>query len=225
MSMAAHHAEWLSLVDVSGPFLSVPVLVDALPNGLDAHDPVLAAQVREAMDVWADPTSAGLGSFDSGEVLHAWVRFVIERILGLGDDVVSRDPDVLERFEATIGPGELLLRPDAVLLDGEIPRMLITTEGYPAEAVALADDSWSGSPQDRMVEHLRAVDCRLGLVTDGERWTLVSQRTGENPGFATWWASLWREERITLQAFRTRLDEHRFVSVPDDETLEGLLVR
>ncbi len=62
VSMAAHHAEWLSLMDVSGPFLSVPVLKEALPNGLDAHDPHIAAEVRAALDEWADPDGAALGS-------------------------------------------------------------------------------------------------------------------------------------------------------------------
>jgi hypothetical protein len=39
MSTARHHAEWLSLVEASGPFLSLPVLLKVFPNGLDAHDP------------------------------------------------------------------------------------------------------------------------------------------------------------------------------------------
>ena len=86
-------------------------------------------------------------------------------------------------------------------------------------------DAWAASPQERMVEHLKLTGCRLGLVTDGERWTLVSVREGDNPGFATWWASLWREEKITLQAFRTLLGQSRFVSVPAEETLAGLLDR
>ena len=34
MSIARHHAEWLSLVPVSGPFLSLPVLLEAFPYGL-----------------------------------------------------------------------------------------------------------------------------------------------------------------------------------------------
>ena len=51
------------------------------------------------------------------------------------------------------------------------------------------------SPQDRMVEHLKDVGLRVGLVTDGERWTLVSHQVGENPGFATWWSSLWGKRR------------------------------
>ncbi len=29
MSIAKHHAEWLSLMEISGPFLSMPVLLDA----------------------------------------------------------------------------------------------------------------------------------------------------------------------------------------------------
>jgi hypothetical protein len=32
MSIARHHAEWLSLLDVSGPFLSLPVLLIRLSS-------------------------------------------------------------------------------------------------------------------------------------------------------------------------------------------------
>ena len=32
MSVARHHAEWLSLVETSGPFLSMPVLLQAFPR-------------------------------------------------------------------------------------------------------------------------------------------------------------------------------------------------
>ena len=51
MSIARHHAEWLSLVSVSGPFLSIPVLMEAFNAGLEPHDsgalPSPAAGVRE----------------------------------------------------------------------------------------------------------------------------------------------------------------------------------
>ena len=39
MSVAYLHTEWLSLLEISGPFLSLPVLLRALPQGLDARDP------------------------------------------------------------------------------------------------------------------------------------------------------------------------------------------
>lgn len=32
MSIARHHAEWLSLIEVSGPFLSLPVLLRVFPR-------------------------------------------------------------------------------------------------------------------------------------------------------------------------------------------------
>lgn len=34
MSDLAQHTEWLSLIDISGPFLAEPVLKDAFPQGL-----------------------------------------------------------------------------------------------------------------------------------------------------------------------------------------------
>ena len=34
MSMASIHDDWLSLIYISGPFLAVPVLKDAFPQGL-----------------------------------------------------------------------------------------------------------------------------------------------------------------------------------------------
>ena len=39
MSIARHHAEWLSLLEISGPFLSMPVLMRVFPQGLEEDDP------------------------------------------------------------------------------------------------------------------------------------------------------------------------------------------
>ncbi len=52
MSIAKHHAEWLSLIEVSGPFLSLPVLQRVFPQGLEAHDPDLAARLRAVYEEW-----------------------------------------------------------------------------------------------------------------------------------------------------------------------------
>ena len=54
MSMARHHAEWMSLVETSGPFLSMPVLMRIFPQGLDAHDPEHAKRLRLAYQEWED---------------------------------------------------------------------------------------------------------------------------------------------------------------------------
>ena len=47
MSIASHHAEWLSLVETSGPFLSMPVLLRAFPNGLEKYERDQIARLRE----------------------------------------------------------------------------------------------------------------------------------------------------------------------------------
>ena len=46
MSVTRHHAEWLSLVEVSGPFVSLPVLLRTFPQGLEPRDPVQAKALR-----------------------------------------------------------------------------------------------------------------------------------------------------------------------------------
>ena len=48
-------------------------------------------------------------------------------------------------------------------------------------------------------------------------------RKGETTGFASWYATLWLEEPLTLRAFRSLLGVQRFFSVADDETLEAML--
>lgn len=55
-SIARHHAEWLSLLDIIGPFLSTPVLFDAFPQGLDAHDSDLASEQKEIEARYLEPT-------------------------------------------------------------------------------------------------------------------------------------------------------------------------
>ena len=43
----ARHADWLALVEPSGPFLTLPVLRRALPEGLERTKPNLRAELRE----------------------------------------------------------------------------------------------------------------------------------------------------------------------------------
>src|SRR5882762_3923525 len=52
MSSARHHTEWVSLIEVSGPFLSMPVLLRVFPQGLDAAAPDLNSILRPAYEEW-----------------------------------------------------------------------------------------------------------------------------------------------------------------------------
>ena len=75
MSVARHHAEWLSLLEISGPFLSLPVLLRVFPQGLEAHDPALARALRLAYDEWDENRAA---KRPDPAIHHEWVRFVLE---------------------------------------------------------------------------------------------------------------------------------------------------
>src|SRR5262249_38076132 len=58
---------------------------------------------------------------------------------------------------------------------------------------------------------------------NGEQWTFINVVPRETAGIATWYASLWLEEPLTLRAFRSLLGVRRLFGVPDGDTLEALL--
>src|SRR5258708_39313211 len=55
-AIARQHADWLSLIEVSGPFLSMPVLLETFAHGLDkkGNDGEGRRPLRLAYDEWAD---------------------------------------------------------------------------------------------------------------------------------------------------------------------------
>jgi len=71
MSITRHHNDWLRLVPNSGPFLSLPVLAQTFPQGLDAHDAEHARRLRLAFDEWDDNQLGGSGPrfSDHGEAV------------------------------------------------------------------------------------------------------------------------------------------------------------
>ncbi|MCG7932712.1 MAG: ATP phosphoribosyltransferase regulatory subunit, partial [Candidatus Thiodiazotropha lotti] len=71
-------------------------------------------------------------------------------------------------------------------------------------------DRWSSSPAERMVQLCRATETRLGLVSNGERWMLIDAPVGAVTTYASWYARLWAQEPITLQAFFALLGIGRF---------------
>ncbi len=237
MSIARHHAEWLSLLEVSGPFLSMPVLLRAFPQGLDADDPALAGELRAAYEEWADAVGsddfsrpARFGTTEvvtTSQAIHtAWIRYVLQKTLALPADLLAEHQGIAQDLKATLSEHGETLRPDLVLVAPETrqPRLLIQV--YPAGQAldkTLPSRPWKANPATRLMELLRQTGVRLGLATNGEAWLLVSAKPGETTSYITWYASLWGEERLTLRALRSLLGVRRFFSVPDDQTLEALL--
>ncbi len=219
MSIPRHHAEWLSLVEQTGPFLSMPVLLKRFNTGLEAHDPERFRTLRMAYEEWEDKWS--------NPVIHnAWVKHVLGNVLELTEEVLAEGQAVPQSLAVTIPEHAESLRPDFVVREtnGGNNRMLI--RAYPATQhleKPVAGRTWKASPSTRMMELLHGTGVRLGLVTNGEHWMLVDAPRGETTGFASWYAHLWLDEPITLRAFRSLLSAERFFGVPDDETLEAML--
>jgi hypothetical protein len=224
MSIGRHHNEWLSLVDVSGPFLSLPVLLRVFPHGLDGHDPDTFRAFRRAYDEWRNNQE---GLRPDPAVHHLWVRFVLCNILGFPRDLLHNGPSISAWINASLPQYGETLRPDLVIQrSGQPPRILIhvfpLTQGLNKP---LAGQRWVASPETRMAELLRGSGVALGLVTNGERWSLVHAINGQTATFASWDAALWLEEPVTLRAFRSLLSVDRTFGVAENETLNALFAQ
>ncbi len=223
MSSKKHHSEWLSLVEVSGPFLTMPVLEKVFPQGLDAHDAEAYRELRIAFEEWEEQTH-------KPAIHRAWLKYVLQQTLGLPDEVLAEGQSIPETLKATDEIHRVTWRPDFIVRNpadiapaGQ-PRLLIQTYAPEQDLnKAVAGQAGNAAPATRMMQLLHATDLKLGLVTNGEHWMLVFAPRGETTGFASWYASLWLEEKLTLQAFRSLLGVQRFFNVPDSETLDELL--
>lgn len=228
MTIPRHHAEWLSLVETSGPFLSLPVLLRVFPQGLSAHDPEHFATLKQAFSEW----EANRDSRRPDPGLHReWVRFVLRQTLGLPESTLVEGPALPASLAVEVRnhPGETL-RPTLAVVNPPggpnpgHPRLLVSIvpPGQDLDR-QLAGSSWIASPATRMADLLRGTGVSLGLVTNGEQWMLVSALPDTTSGYASWYATVWQEESVTLRAFRDLLGCDRFFGMPDGQTLESLL--
>lgn len=218
-STARHHAEWLSLIETSGPFLSMPVLQRVFPQGLDAHDPEHLGSLRLAFAEWE-------ADGEDPAIHNAWVRLVFGETLEMPDDTVAEGQSLPPSLEARIAEHGETLRPDLAVVDpDDLGKARLLVQIYPPGQdleKPVEGLRWKASPATRMTELLHASDVRLGLATNGEQWMLVHAPRNETTGYASWYASLWLEEHITLRAFRSLLSARRFFGVADEDTLEAL---
>jgi hypothetical protein len=221
------HASWLQLIEVSGPFLSIPVLMEAFPHGLEQTDQEseLRRRLRLAYDEWADNQR---GARPERAIHRAWLRFVLDEVLGFRPDALLEGQQIPAALSYAARDHGETVRPDLVLQSPfeRQPRLLIQLYP-PAQKLdkVVAEQRWKASPATRMMELLRASNVRLGLITNGEHWMLIDAPPNETTGYYSWYAVLWLEEPLTLRAFRSLLGMERFFNVPADQTLEQLLTK
>lgn len=223
MNVSRHHADWLSLVEVSGPFVSLPVLLRVFPQGLDQRDPVQAKALRSAYEEWQDnPAAAGKQ--------RVWVIYILTDILGYPQDQIAEGQALPAGLEVDVPEMGETLRPDFALVgpygSDTAGQAQLLIASYPSEQSldkSVIGKHWKATPATRMMELLHGSGVPLGLVTNGEQWMLVYAPRGETTGYASWYAALWLDEPIILRALHSLLHVRRFFGVSADSTLLGLL--
>jgi hypothetical protein len=222
MSIAKHHAEWLSLLEISGPFLNLNTLSRVFPQGVDMIEPARASELRAAYEEWS------VEAPHDPRFHRQWVLYVLQTLLGWDDTVLAKEQAIPEPFHYTaVEHGGERIRPTFILHERRQPNMVRAMVSVYTPDVALEKSLpralWAASPAARMLALLHATGVQIGLVTNGEQWMLVSASKTGMAGFISWYADLWNEERLTLRAFVSLLESRRFFGVADEDTLEAML--
>ncbi|MEU9060713.1 hypothetical protein AB0D13_18140 [Streptomyces sp. NPDC048430] len=229
------HQEWLDLTEVSGPFLTMPVLRRAWPQ-LDALEKDERARLRARHADWQNDTTAGRDE---------WVAHLLRSLLEWGDALVLRQGEsedaALDRLTLHVPEHGAVLRPDFALIEPDADlaaepdtaaaakRVRLLGVTIPAGTIptsrAAAGGDWAAAPADRLARLLRHHDIPLGLVTDGRWWCLVWAPIGGVTTTAVFDTIGWNEaaERNVVRAFVSLLRRRRFFEYEEPETLVGLL--
>jgi hypothetical protein len=208
-SPAEQHAEWLGLLRPEGPFLALPVLTAALPQGLDTVPDTTRARIRQA---WAEVSEAPdlLGP--------AWQQLIIGELL-------CYPPSALREDGALRG-----VRPDVVACGPDsVARLHVYRRGFDEPLTSAAH----GQPAltERAAQLCRDARVPLALLTNGRFWVLVHARSGEATSTAVFDADLWLEEPTLLRAFASLCCASRVLPPPasadgaPSTSLAGLFAR
>ena len=223
--MSNHH-DWLNLVEVSGPFLAVPVLRDVFPQGLEALPSGTSRRLRQAYDEWRDAVDDN--DTDLSELHAAWIDEVLNTALEIDETVLCKSATLPEDLKSVMLEHGGTAAPDLAVVNkasADEPFLLIHV--YEPDTDLDAKGTFDGlttTPADRMVVLLKKAKCPIGIATNGDRWMLVHAPAGAVTGFASWYARIWSQEPETLRAFASLLGVRRLFG-PDDEKLSALYER
>ena len=223
--MSNHH-DWLNLVEVSGPFLAVPVLREVFLQGLEALPSGTSRRLRQAYDEWRDAVDDNAS--DLSDLHAAWIDEVLNTALEIDETVLCKSATLPEELKSVMLEHGGTTAPDLAVvnkLNANEPLLLIHVYEPDTDLDAKGIfDGLTTTPADRMVVLLKKAKCPIGIATNGDRWMLVHAPAGAVAGFASWYARIWSQEPETLRAFASLLGVRRLFG-PDDEKLSALYER
>jgi hypothetical protein len=220
-NVAAIHQDWLALTTPTLPFLSVPVLEAAFPEGLKRVPPGLRA---ETIGRWDGD------DFDEGAAVLAdrmpWVEWLLSDFLEHGDRVMKGDrftvmgPEQDTTFAASFAVLESPAEPAT-----SPARLLVHVLPTGAGPDGRPGDTWSATWTQRMALLCRSRECPIGLITDGDFLRVIWAPVKTSTGYATWQASLFATERPHLDSFWTIFHARQFFATRPEDQPEALLKR
>jgi hypothetical protein len=207
------HIDWLKLIEVSGPFLSVPVLTAEWPD-LEPLEVKARDRLRQEHRQWQERP-----------VVHRddWIRYVLDDLLGWQGAVQHHD---LTRLTLDVPEHETAITPSFALTDpgtSDLRLLGLICEDSPVARVKGSD--WPATPADRLAQLCRHHGAELGLATDGRWWALVWAPAGGVTTVAVFDAISWPDlsERTVVRAFLSLLQRRHFFAVPPERQLPALL--
>jgi hypothetical protein len=224
MSAASEYAELLKLIEVSGPFVSLPVFKEVFPQGLVKDSSELARELRALYDEWREARLNSPALVSPAQ--RDWLRAVFVNLLEWPTEWLIQHNAIPQNLSYFVAQHHETLRPDLVLVENGKPRLLISVLPPSQEPDRRpSSTTWNATCAARMAELLHATRVPVGLVTNGERFTLVYAELGQPTGFADFRAELWFEERLTLRAFRDLLSANALFNRPPEQTIDALYRR
>ena len=209
------HRAWLVPVETDGPFLSVPALTKAWPQGMPPLPAEAAAALRgarpdfeAAWDEWDGHRDDDAALARYREVRDAWGEDVLRDVLGWSDgyhhgpgtapSITSPDRSVTATATGRLTSGD------------EVGALVLVVDPVDSLHVSVGD-GWSASPIDRAEELLRRSGVPVGVVTDGRWWAVVSARKSTAVASGVVDALRWVAEPTVLAAFAELLGRRALV--------------
>ena len=210
--------DWISLLDISGPFLSLTSLGRALPMGLETLEKGLRQQFQLAYEEWYEQTDKGIH--------QAWITWVLAAVLEYDDEVLLSQGRVPEELRFVDEASNDTVRPTFLVVgnDGDPRLPILAVPKGQKLGQPLQGHRWIASPNQRMQALLKANQLTHGLVTNGSEWTLIHVRESDATGYITFRSDVLADEEDLLRAFTSLLGLRRVVGAAEGESLADLLL-
>ena len=223
------HADWLSLVGLSGLVVSEPVLEERFPGG---PTPVSAGDhhwFRRKLERYRVALSGSAAAApDAAEARRRagreWLAYLLRDLTGLTREVWWVGSEVPGDYRVRLDEFAQELVPDwAVARKGKAA--LLVQIVPPEQGLDRPDRTpgrWKASPTTKLDRLLRDTGCPLGLVSNGDELRLLHAPPGFGTGQITWSTRLLGEEKATLDALTTLLSRELLLAPEGEADLAGL---